>query len=967
MGIRAYLLARELGIDNRELMDFLAKRGVTITNHLAALQDSDVEMLRQAYGGDAGTVRVHTDRVEEKTATKTKRKTAPATEDPRAALRARMEAARRRLGMAIPEEVEEEVAEPAAPERAEPAEAPSAEVAAAVETAEGAPVETLPEAAAPSVETPAAEPAVETSLPQGAPPAEAQPAAPEAPSVPQPASPEAPSAPPEEAPPSIAAEAAGVAAPSGTAPEAPPAEAKPAEAPAPPKKKHEPPRRVVTIRTMTAGPKPVITKPARPIAPRPSRTGGRPSPRPSGTAAGGGAMVPPGDVFGPMTSGKPGAGRRKGVGGGAGAKARRGKYRFFPSEMTHEGSPPGTFARGRAVPTARPGRRKGKDGKAAGGGAAAPPQRPTQVEVTLPITVKEFSSLTGIRVNEILRQLLLNKVPGVTANSHIDPDWVELIGAEFGVEVKIAEKRDLEAPIEDIEARVDPPESLTPRAPVVTFLGHVDHGKTSLLDRIRHTNVTDKEAGGITQRMSAYRIEKGDLRIVFLDTPGHKAFTGMRARGANVTDLAVLVVAADDGPMPQTEEAMNHARAAGVPMIVALNKIDKANANPARCREKLARIGLTSPAWGGNTEIVDVSAVTGQGIDNLLEVIHLEAQILDLKANPDRPAIGIVLDSESSGRRGIVATVLVQNGTLRVGDPVLCGCAYGPVRNMWGTTTGDALAEAGPSTPVEITGLSIVPEAGDRLYVLGDLAAARGIAEQRLARRREEERAEREHVTRETILERVARGTIQELRIVLKGDVKGTLEAIRAQLLSMTTPEVKVVVLHAGVGGVSEGDVLLADASEAVVLGFAVAPDERARSAAEEKGVDIRTYDVIYDLLDDMRRLLEDRLAPESVEEITGHAEIRQVFRASKIGSIAGCFVRDGTIARGSKVRVIRDGRVIYGGSIASLRRLKDDAREVKEGFECGIKVQDYDDIKEGDVLEAYRVIEKRRTLEIET
>jgi len=668
-----------------------------------------------------------------------------------------------------------------------------------------------------------------------------------------------------------------------------------------------------------------------------------------------------------MTSGKPGAGRRKGAAGGAaGGKARRGKYRFFPSEI-QDGAPPGTFARGRAVPTTRPGRKKGKDGKPAGIAAPTAPQRPSQVEVTLPITVKEFSSVTGIRVSEILRQLLLNKVPGVTANSHIDPDWVELIGAEFDVEVKIAEKRDLEAPIEDIEARVDPPESLKPRAPVVTFLGHVDHGKTSLLDRIRHTNVTEKEAGGITQRMSAYRIDKGDLHIVFLDTPGHKAFTEMRARGANVTDLAVLVVAADDGPMPQTEEALNHALAASVPIIVALNKIDKPTANPERCRERLARLGLTSPAWGGSTEIVDVSALTGEGIDGLLEVIHLEAQILDLKANPDRPAVGVVLDSESSGRRGIVATVLVQNGTLRVGDPVLCGCAYGPVRNMWSTTTGAPLAEAGPSTPVEVTGLSIVPEAGDRLYVTSDLAEARAIAERRLAHRREEERAEREHVTRETILERVARGTIQELRIVLKGDVKGTLEAIRAQLLAMSTEEIKVVVLHAGVGGISEGDVLLADASDAVVLGFAVAPDERARAAAEEKGIDIRTYDVIYDLIDDLRRLLEDRLAPESVEEITGHAEIRQVFRASKIGSIAGCLVRDGSIIRGSKVRVIREGRVIYIGTIASLKRLKDDAREVKEGFECGIKVQDYDDIKEGDVLESFRVVEKRRTLEIET
>jgi len=590
---------------------------------------------------------------------------------------------------------------------------------------------------------------------------------------------------------------------------------------------------------------------------------------------------------------------------------------------------------------------------------------PSEVTCSVPITVRELSAKTGIKASRILYHLMQMGLM-LNINSLLDAEHVELLGQELGIKIEIQRATSAEAMVEEIEQAPDRPEDLKPRAPVVAFLGHVDHGKTSLLDRIRRTNVAAQEHGGITQHIGAYRVAIGDKHVVFLDTPGHEAFTAMRARGANVTDIVTLVVAADDGVMPQTEEAIDHARAAGVPIVVAINKCDKPEAQPTRVKQQLAKLGLQPEEWGGDTVCVEVSALTGKGVDELVEMLALVAELRELKANPNRPARGTVIEASMSGSRGPMATVLVQNGTLRVGDVVLVGCTYGRVKALM-DDRGRRVKEAGPSTPVSVLGLNALPEAGDRLVVLDDYHKARAVAEARLQQKQAAAVTQRQHVTLENIFSSIEAGRVQELRLILKADVRGSLEALDQIIAGISTNEVRIRVLRRSVGSVTTSDVLLADASDAVILGLNVGVDAAARTLAEEKGVSVRVYNVIYRVKEEIERALAGMLAPQEREVIGGHAEVRRVFHISRYGNVAGCRVLDGVVARNHRVRLIRDGAVVHDGRIASLRREKDDVREVREGFECGILLDGYNDIKVGDVIETYWVEQVTRTLDSAT
>ena len=535
-----------------------------------------------------------------------------------------------------------------------------------------------------------------------------------------------------------------------------------------------------------------------------------------------------------------------------------------------------------------------------------------------------------------------------TINQEIDFDTATLIASEFGATVEELPPEIDPTVIPEIE---DDPASLLPRPPVVTVMGHVDHGKTSLLDTIRQTHVTSQEAGGITQHIGAYQVVQQGKKIVFLDTPGHEAFTSMRARGAQVTDIAILVVAADDGVMPQTIEAINHAKSAKVPIIVAINKMDKPGANPERVMQQMTEYGLVAESWGGDTIMVPVSAVKKTGISELLEMILLVAEVQDLKANPNRPAVGTIVEAELDKGKGPVATVLVQNGTLRVGDSILAGTAYGKVRAMT-NDRGEKVKKAGPATPVEVIGLSDVPQAGDILAVL-DEKAARSIAEKRMAKTKAEAVAQAQKVTLEDLFQQIQAGEIKDLNLLVKADVQGSIEALRQSLESLKNKEVRVIIVHSGVGAINESDVMLASASNALIIGFNVRPDANARKAAEAEKVDIRTYRVIYDAINDVEAAMTGMLAPEFREVLLGRVEIRQVFNIPK-GVVAGSYVQEGKITSTSQVRLLRNGVVVYEGKMESLRRFKDDVKEVAAGYECGITLEKYRDIKEGDIVEAF-------------
>ncbi len=575
------------------------------------------------------------------------------------------------------------------------------------------------------------------------------------------------------------------------------------------------------------------------------------------------------------------------------------------------------------------------------------------------LTTAELAQLLGVPASEIVAKCLQLGMM-VTINQRLDRDTVTLIAADYGYEVAfhdVLDELELEEP--------DPPESLQPRPPIVTVMGHVDHGKTTLLDYIRQTNVVAGEAGGITQHIGAYQVRLPDGRLItFLDTPGHEAFTAMRARGAQVTDLVVLVVAADDAVMPQTVEAINHARAAHVPIIVAINKVDKPEANPDRIRQQLADHGVLVEEWGGTHQCVEISALTGKNVDLLLEKILLEAELLELRANPNRPARGTVIEAHLDKGKGPVATVIVQNGTLRTGDPIVVGLQYGRVRALY-DERGNRLDAAPPSTPVQVTGLDGLPEVGDRLFVVEDERLARTIALRRQQLKREQQARSTRAISLGDLSQRIQAGSLRELRIILKADVVGSIEALTNALLRLSTDEVKVTILHSGVGPITEADVMLAAASEAVIIGFHVQPTAAARKAAEQEGVDIRTYRIIYECLDDIKQALEGLLSPEVREEILGHAEVRQVFHISRVGTVAGCYVTDGSIVRNARVRILRDGLPIHTGTIESLKRFKEDVREVSAGYECGLTVSGFEDFREGDVIEAFRLVEQKRSLHV--
>ena len=582
---------------------------------------------------------------------------------------------------------------------------------------------------------------------------------------------------------------------------------------------------------------------------------------------------------------------------------------------------------------------------------------PTEVTVPAAVTVKELAELFGCEVSEIIKHLMALGVMA-TINQNLDPDTVEILAEEFGVTLLKPEKE--EDPTEYIP-EPDDPRFLVPRPPIVTIMGHVDHGKTTLLDALRQTNVALHEAGGITQRIGAYQIRYKGHKITFLDTPGHEAFTAMRSRGAQVTDIAVLIVAADDGVMPQTIEAIHHAKNAGVPIMVAINKIDKPGANPDRIKEELSKEGLLAEDWGGDVIMTPISAKKKIGLDDLLENILLVAEMKELKANPKREAYGVVVEAQLDKGRGPVMSVLVQNGTLHVGDGILAGKSWGRVRAM-NNENGRKMKSAEPAAPVEILGMDSVPEAGDHFYVM-DERKARNIAEIRASRAKEEEQRSVQKVTLDNIFEKIKEGEMKELDLIVKADVQGSVEALVQSLMGIKSDEVRVSIVHSAVGAINESDVMLASASNALIIGFNVRPDANARALAEKDGVDMRLYRVIYDCIDDIKAAMAGMLAPTIREVVLGHAEVRQVIHTPKL-IVAGCYVQDGKITSSCRLRLIRDGIVIHEGKIASLRRFKDDVKEVAQGFECGISLESYRDVKEGDQLESFELKEEAATLE---
>ncbi len=580
------------------------------------------------------------------------------------------------------------------------------------------------------------------------------------------------------------------------------------------------------------------------------------------------------------------------------------------------------------------------------------------LKVTEFISANDLASLMNVSVNDVI-STCLSLGMFVSINQRLDAEAITVIADEFGYDVQFTTTEE-ETEVEEVP---DTEEELQPRAPIVTIMGHVDHGKTSLLDYIRKTKVTASEAGGITQHIGAYDVTtKGGNKIAFLDTPGHEAFTAMRARGAKLTDIAIIVVAADDDVMPQTKEAINHAQVAGVPIVIAINKIDKPTANPEKVKESLAKINILVEDWGGKYQCQAISAKSGQGIDELLEKVLLEAELLNLKANPDRAATGSIIEASLDKGRGYVATLMVQTGTLHIGDVMLAGAHYGRVKAMF-DATGGKIKEAGPSTPVQVLGLDGAPQAGEKFSVMESDREARELASKRGQILREQSIRTKKHITLDEIGRRLAIGNFKQLNVIVKGDVDGSVEALSDSLLKLSTKEIQVAIIHRGVGQISESDVLLASASDAVIVGFQVRPSSSARRLAENEEIEIRLYSIIYDAINDVKAAMEGMLAPEQQEVIVGNAEVRDVFKITKVGTVAGCMVTDGYIKRNNPIRLIRDGIVVYAGKLNSLKRFKDDVGEVKSGYDCGMGIESFNDIQVGDVIESYEMREVKRTL----
>ncbi|PHA32716.1 translation initiation factor IF-2 [Bacillus wiedmannii] len=585
-------------------------------------------------------------------------------------------------------------------------------------------------------------------------------------------------------------------------------------------------------------------------------------------------------------------------------------------------------------------------------------ETPDKVTFSGSLTVGELAKKLSKEPSEIIKKLFMLGIMA-TINQDLDKDTIELIATDYGIEVEeevVVSETEFETFIDE----QDDEENLKERPAVVTIMGHVDHGKTTLLDSIRNSKVTAGEAGGITQHIGAYQVEVNDKKITFLDTPGHAAFTTMRARGAQVTDITILVVAADDGVMPQTVEAISHAKAAGVPIIVAVNKMDKPAANPDRVMQELTEYELVPEAWGGDTIFVPISAIQGEGIDNLLEMILLVSEVEEYKANPNRYATGTVIEAQLDKGKGTIATLLVQNGTLRVGDPIVVGTSFGRVRAMV-SDIGRRVKVAGPSTPVEITGLNEVPQAGDRFMAFADEKKARQIGESRAQEALLAQRGEKSKLSLEDLFQQIQEGDVKEINLIVKADVQGSVEAMAASLRKIDVEGVKVKIIHTGVGAITESDVILASASNAIVIGFNVRPDVNAKRTAELENVDVRLHRIIYKVIEEIESAMQGMLDPEFEEKVIGQAEVRQTFKVTKVGTIAGCYVIDGKITRDSGVRIIRDGVVIFEGQLDTLKRFKDDVKEVAQNYECGITIERYNDLKEGDIIEAYIMEEVKR------
>ncbi|WP_237979328.1 translation initiation factor IF-2 [Bacillus thuringiensis] len=585
-------------------------------------------------------------------------------------------------------------------------------------------------------------------------------------------------------------------------------------------------------------------------------------------------------------------------------------------------------------------------------------ETPDKITFSGSLTVGELAKKLSKEPSEIIKKLFMLGIMA-TINQDLDKDTIELIATDYGIEVEeevVVSETEFETFIDE----QDDEENLKERPAVVTIMGHVDHGKTTLLDSIRNSKVTAGEAGGITQHIGAYQVDVNDKKITFLDTPGHAAFTTMRARGAQVTDITILVVAADDGVMPQTVEAISHAKAAGVPIIVAVNKMDKPAANPDRVMQELTEYELVPEAWGGDTIFVPISAIQGEGIDNLLEMILLVSEVEEYKANPNRYAAGTVIEAQLDKGKGTIATLLVQNGTLRVGDPIVVGTSFGRVRAMV-SDIGRRVKVAGPSTPVEITGLNEVPQAGDRFMAFADEKKARQIGESRAQEALLAQRGEKSKLSLEDLFQQIQEGDVKEINLIVKADVQGSVEAMAASLRKIDVEGVKVKIIHTGVGAITESDVILASASNAIVIGFNVRPDVNAKRTAELENVDVRLHRIIYKVIEEIESAMQGMLDPEFEEKVIGQAEVRQTFKVTKVGTIAGCYVIDGKITRDSGVRIIRDGVVIFEGQLDTLKRFKDDVKEVAQNYECGITIERYNDLKEGDIIEAYIMEEVKR------
>ncbi|KAB2456953.1 translation initiation factor IF-2 [Bacillus sp. CH126_4D] len=585
-------------------------------------------------------------------------------------------------------------------------------------------------------------------------------------------------------------------------------------------------------------------------------------------------------------------------------------------------------------------------------------ETPDKITFSGSLTVGELAKKLSKEPSEIIKKLFMLGIMA-TINQDLDKDTIELIATDYGIEVEeevVVSETEFETFIDE----QDDEENLKERPAVVTIMGHVDHGKTTLLDSIRNSKVTAGEAGGITQHIGAYQVDVNDKKITFLDTPGHAAFTTMRARGAQVTDITILVVAADDGVMPQTVEAISHAKAAGVPIIVAVNKMDKPAANPDRVMQELTEYELVPEAWGGDTIFVPISAIQGEGIDNLLEMILLVSEVEEYKANPNRYATGTVIEAQLDKGKGTIATLLVQNGTLRVGDPIVVGTSFGRVRAMV-SDIGRRVKVAGPSTPVEITGLNEVPQAGDRFMAFADEKKARQIGESRAQEALLAQRGEKSKLSLEDLFQQIQEGDVKEINLIVKADVQGSVEAMAASLRKIDVEGVKVKIIHTGVGAITESDVILASASNAIVIGFNVRPDVNAKRTAELENVDVRLHRIIYKVIEEIESAMQGMLDPEFEEKVIGQAEVRQTFKVTKVGTIAGCYVIDGKITRDSGVRIIRDGIVIFEGQLDTLKRFKDDVKEVAQNYECGITIERYNDLKEGDIIEAYIMEEVKR------